>query len=337
MNTHEAMLYEKLPDSTVHCSLCSHRCRIKPDKRGICGVRENRNGALYTLVYGKLIAENIDPIEKKPLFHVYPASKSFSIATVGCNFRCEFCQNYDISQLPRESGEIAGRFTSPEMIVERALSSGSRTIAYTYTEPTIYFEYAYDISRLAHDNGIRNVFVTNGFMTGEMLETAAPYLDAANVDLKAFTDDFYRKQCGARLEPVLEAIRKMKALGIWVEITTLLIPTLNDGEDELRKIAGFISEVGIETPWHISRFYPRYHRTDIPPTDIESIHMAERIGKEAGLKYVYCGNVPGDRGETTFCAKCGETLIRRTGYTISGNKLQGSACPRCQTILDGIF
>jgi pyruvate formate lyase activating enzyme len=336
MTLHEAMLYDRKSDGQVQCYLCAHRCKIKKGKRGICGVRENCGGTLYSLVYGQLIAENVDPIEKKPLFHVYPSSKSFSIATAGCNFRCEFCQNYDISQMPRDAGEIQGRYTDPTVVVERAVRSGSQTVAYTYTEPTIYFEYAYDISNLARGKGVRNVFVTNGFMTGETLEMIAPSLDAANVDLKAFTEDFYRRWCGARLEPVLETIRKMRALNIWVEVTTLLIPTLNDSEGEIRKIAEFIAGVGTEIPWHVSRFYPRYMRTDLPPTEIEVIHKAARIGKEAGLKYVYCGNVPGDEGEKTFCAACGELLIGRVGYSVV-SKLRGSSCPRCKTVLEGIF
>ncbi|MBU2234536.1 MAG: radical SAM protein, partial [Proteobacteria bacterium] len=218
---HEALLYEKEDENDVRCGLCAHRCRIAPGARGVCGVRENREGVLFSLVYGSLIAENADPIEKKPLFHVLPGSRSFSIATPGCNFRCDFCQNHEISQMPREEGRIVGRERTPEEIVELALQSGSRSIAYTYTEPTVYFEFAYDTAGIAREKGLVNVFVTNGYMTGEMLELLAPRLDAANVDLKAFNDDFYRKRCGARLQPVLDSLRKMKELGIWVEVTTL--------------------------------------------------------------------------------------------------------------------
>jgi pyruvate formate lyase activating enzyme len=331
------MLYEKTENSRVKCNLCAHRCKIEPDKRGICGVRENRNGILYSLVYGKLIAENVDPVEKKPLFHVYPGSKSFSIATVGCNFHCTFCQNHEISQMPRESGSIMGRDISPSSIVERALNSASITISYTYTEPTIYFEFAYDIARIATEKGLKNVFVTNGFMTEEALETISPYLHAANVDLKSFSDDFYRKRCGARLEPVLESLKKMKALGIWVEVTTLLIPTLNDGDDELRQIAEFICSLGAETPWHISRFHPQYKMTTVSPTLVADIHRAAEIGKASGLKYVYSGNVPGDEGEDTKCSHCGEHLIDRYGFYIKKFALKGTSCPRCGTTLDGVF
>jgi pyruvate formate lyase activating enzyme len=333
----EAMLYEKLTDQGVRCHLCAHRCRISPAKRGICGVRENREGVLYALTYGQLIAENVDPIEKKPLFHVYPASKSFSIATAGCNFSCEFCQNHDISQLPRQGLEITGKPTAPAAIVERAIRTGSRTISYTYTEPTIYFEYAYETTCLANERGLKNVFVTNGFMTDKTLETIAPYLQAANVDLKSFRDDFYRKRCGARLAPVLESLRRMKDLGIWVEVTTLLIPGLNDGEDELHDIASFIFSLGSETPWHISRFHPRYRMSRWPATPVAAIRRAVETGRACGLKYVYSGNIPGDEGENTFCFHCGQLLIGRHGFHIEQMNLNGSACSRCGTPLEGIF
>jgi len=333
----EALLYEKLGDQKVQCHLCAHRCRINPGKRGICGVRENRKGVLCALTYGMLIAENVDPIEKKPLFHVYPASKSFSIAAAGCNFSCDFCQNYDISQFPREIQEVPGRPTNPQDILEHAVRTGARTIAYTYTEPTVYFEYAYDTARLARQKGLRNIFVTNGFMTVEALDIISPYLDAANVDLKSFRDDFYRKRCGGRLQPVLESLRKTKEKGVWVEVTTLLIPGLNDSEEELRDIAFFIVSLGVETPWHISRFYPRYKMEQWSVTSVETIHKAAQIGKSCGLKYVYSGNIPGDEGENTSCSHCGRLLIARYGYHIEQMNLRGAACPQCGTILEGLF
>ncbi|MDO9527857.1 MAG: AmmeMemoRadiSam system radical SAM enzyme [Syntrophales bacterium] len=335
--TREAMLYEKLEGGAVRCFLCGHGCKIPPTGRGICGVRENREGILYTLVYGMVIAENVDPIEKKPLFHVWPGSKSFSIATVGCNFSCTFCQNNDISQTPRETGEIMGRKVTPEEIVEKAVRTKSMTIAYTYTEPTVFFEYAYDICRIAHTRKIKNVFITNGFMTADALEKISPYLDAANVDLKSFSDDFYKTWCGARLQPVLDSIRKMKELNIWVEITTLVIPTLNDTEEELRQIAEFILSLGPETPWHISRFHPQYKMANLPLTPVETIHRAAEIGKETGLKYVYSGNVPGDVGEKTLCYNCGALLIDRYGFFINRITLRESRCPECNTPLDGIL
>lgn len=333
----EAFLYAKEEGNRVRCRLCAHRCRIDPGRRGVCGVRENHGGVLRSLVYGMILAENVDPIEKKPLFHLLPGSRSFSIASAGCNFRCAFCQNHEISQMPREEGRIVGRERTPADIVQMALRSGSQSIAYTYTEPTVYFEFAYDTAGLAREKGIRNVFVTNGYLTGEALDLLAPRLDAANVDLKAFRDDFYHSHCGARLQPVLDSLRKMKELGIWVEVTTLLIPGLNDGEDELRGLADFLVSLGAETPWHISRFHPQYRMTDTPPTPAGSIHRAEEIGRSAGLKYVYSGNMPGDSGENTRCAHCGRLLISRCGFSIDKVDLNGSACPGCGTQLDGIF
>ena len=333
----EALLYEKERGKAVRCAVCAHRCRIDAGARGVCGVRENRAGILTSLVSRTIAAAHCDPIEKKPLFHVLPGSRSYSIATAGCNFRCTFCQNHEISQMPREEGRIAGRDLAPAEIVELALRSGSKSISYTYTEPTVFFELVYETAGIAREKGLRNVLVTNGYMTGEMLRLFAPRLDAANVDLKAFSDEFYRKQCGALLQPVLASLRMMKALGIWIEVTTLLIPGLNDGEDELRDLAGFILSLGAETPWHISRFHPRYRMTNRPPTPAASIHRATGIGKSVGLKYVYSGNIPGDRGENTFCAHCGHLLIGRRGFAVDRLDLTGSNCPCCGAPLEGIF
>ncbi|MDA8125788.1 MAG: AmmeMemoRadiSam system radical SAM enzyme [Deltaproteobacteria bacterium] len=334
---HEALLYEKEAAGFVRCGLCAHRCRIAPGERGLCAVRENRDGSLVSLVYGQVIAENADPIEKKPFFHCLPGSRAFSIATAGCNFRCAFCQNHEISQLPREEGRIGGRDRSAAEIVALALHSGSQSIAYTYTEPTVYFEFALAVAKIAKAEGLKNLLVTNGYMTAAMLDLFAPHLDAANVDLKAFGDDFYHQQCGARLPPVLDNLRRMKELGIWVEVTTLLIPGLNDGERALRGIAEFIGSLGTETPWHISRFHPRYRMLETSPTPADLLHRAVKIGEAAGLKYVYCGNLPGDEGEDTFCARCGFPLIKRCGYTVGMQNLVGSACPHCGTPLEGIF
>ena len=334
----EAMFYEKLEDNLVNCNLCSHRCRrIADSKRGICGVRENRDGKLYSLVYGKAVAMSVDPIEKKPLFNFLPGSRSYSIATVGCNFRCDNCQNYDISQLPKERNIIVGPDVSPEEIVSAAKRSNCASIAYTYSEPTIFFEYTYDIAKLARKEGLKNVFVTNGYITPEALMEISPYLDAANIDLKSFSDEFYRKSCGARLQPVLDSIRLYKSLGIWIEITTLIIPTLNDSEEELRKIAGFIMEVGEDTPWHITQFHPMYKLPDLPRTPVSTLRKARQIGLEAGLRYVYEGNVPGETGENTYCHNCGKPLIRRFGYSIQENKIKNSACTYCGTKIDGLY
>jgi len=334
----EAMFYEKLEDELVNCDLCSHRCRkIADSKKGICGVRENRDGKLYSLVYGKAVARSIDPIEKKPLFNFLPGSRSYSIATVGCNFRCDNCQNYDISQMPKERGIIVGHDVSPKEIVSAAKVNNCESIAYTYTEPTIFFEYAYDTAKMAKKEGIKNVFVTNGYITSEALKKISPYLDAANIDLKSFKDNFYRKRCGARLKPVLDSIRLYKSLGIWIEITTLIIPTLNDSEEELRKIAEFISEVGEDTPWHISQFYPTYKLITLPRTPVATLRKASKIGLEAGLKYVYEGNVPGENGENTYCPNCEKLLIHRFGYQIRENKIKNSTCTFCGAKIDGLY
>ena len=334
----KAYLYQTVEGKKVRCRLCSQFCLIGPGQRGLCGVRQNDDGELHSLVYGRLIAGHVDPIEKKPLYHLQPGSRSYSIATVGCNFRCRFCQNADIAQMPADNGgRILGSSVKPAQVVEQALQEGCSSIAYTYTEPTIYFEFAYDTARIARAQGLKNVFVTNGYMSGEALEMAAPYLDAANVDLKAFSDDFYKRQCGARLEPVKQTLRLMKRLGILVEITTLVVPGLNDDPGELRELAAFIhGELGPETPWHISRFHPTYKLTDRPHTPLKTLERAYQIGREVGLHYVYLGNVPGERGDNTFCHACGELLIERLGFQIRRNRIREGACPDCGTPVYGI-
>jgi len=334
----EAYLYESLNDKKVKCNLCNHRCEIKDGRRGICGVRENREGTLETLVYGRIIARHIDPIEKKPLYHLMPSSLSYSVATVGCNFRCLFCQNADIAQMPSDhKGMIAGDPFSPQDVVAAAIKGDCKSIAYTYTEPTVYFEFAFDTAKLAHEKGIQNVFVTNGYMTAEALHMINPYLDAANVDLKAFTEDFYKTYCGAKLEHVKESLKLMKSLDIFIEVTTLLIPGLNDDKDELEKLAKFLADsLGTETPWHISRFHPTYKLTDRPPTPVETLVTAREIGIKAGLKYVYTGNVPGESGGNTFCYSCGEVLIERWGFYIKKNVIEESRCPYCNVEIHGV-
>ncbi|MEM3072733.1 MAG: AmmeMemoRadiSam system radical SAM enzyme [Candidatus Bathyarchaeia archaeon] len=333
----EAMFYHRLEGGDVKCDLCNHRCHVRSNGRGICYVRENKNGVLYTLVYGKLISRAVDPVEKKPLFHFYPGSSAYSIATVGCNFRCLNCQNYEISQMPRETKKIVGEDATPESVVEEARLYRSKSIAYTYTEPTVFYEFAYDVARLASKEGIRNVFVTNGYITEEALKEIRPYLDAANIDLKGFSDEFYRKNCGARLDLVLDTIRSYKKMGIWIELTTLLIPTLNDDEAQLKAIADFIVNLDPGIPWHISRFYPMYKLLDLPETPMKSLDSARRIGIEAGLRYVYQGNVPGSEGENTYCHRCGELLIHRYGYRILEYKIKDGQCPRCGVKIDGVW
>ncbi len=335
----EAYLYEKLEDRQVKCHLCSHRCVIKDGRRGLCSVRENQACTLQTLVYGKLIARHVDPIEKKPLFHFLPGTLSYSVATVGCNLRCRFCQNADIAQMPTDhKGRIMGNTVTAQQVVDDAATSGSRSIAYTYTEPTVFFEFAYDTAKIAHARGIRNVFVTNGYMTSEAIEMIKPYLDAANVDLKAFTDDYYKKVCGARLGHVQETLRSMKAAGIFVEVTTLIVTGLNDGPDELQQLAEFIAhDLGTDTPWHISRFHPTYKLTDRPATPVQTLTRAREIGLQAGLKYVYTGNVPGNDAENTFCPGCGEKVIERRGFQVGAMRLKDGACAHCGENIEGVW
>ncbi len=294
-------------------------------------------GTLYTLVYGNPCSWHVDPIEKKPLFHFFPGSRAFSIAAVGCNFRCLHCQNHEISQLPRDGGRIVGYEMAPDEAVRAAGKEGCVSISYTYTEPTMFFEYAFDIAKLARDAGIRNNFVTNGYIEEAPLEAIAPVLDAANIDLKAISPDFYRKVCGAKVEGVLASIRKYKALGIWVELTTLLIPGYNDGDDELKAIAAFIrDEAGVETPWHVSAFYPTYKLTDAPRTPAKTLVRARQIGLDAGLRYVYVGNIPGLDGENTYCYNCKKPVIKRYGYSITGYDVKDGSCGFCGVRIDGI-
>jgi len=334
----EAYLYDPLPEDAVGCGLCHHRCTIGEGGRGICNVRENHSGRLYTLVFDRIIARHADPIEKKPLFHFYPGTSSYSVATVGCNFRCRFCQNADIAQMPSDQGgRILGDGMSPQEIVNSAEREGCRSIAYTYTEPTVYFELAFETARIAHERGIKNVFVTNGYMTVDALEMIQPYLDAANVDLKGFSDSFYRSYCGARLDRVKETLVRMKALGIFIEVTTLLIPGLNDSPAELASLAAFLrDDLGPDVPWHISRFHPTYRLLDRPATPLETLTEARRIGMDTGLRYVYTGNVPGEEGEDTFCHSCGGLLIDRWGFTVRRNRITDGRCYRCQTPVDGV-
>jgi len=334
----EALLYVPEKDHAVQCNLCSHRCLIKDGRRGICGVRENQNGRLETLVYDKVIACHVDPIEKKPLYHFYPGTLAYSFGTVGCNFKCRFCQNADIAHMVSDyDGRITGKNISPEKIVSDAQKAGCQSIAYTYTEPTIFFELALATAKLAHAESIKNVFVSNGYMTAEALDMVSPFLDAANVDLKAFTDDFYKKMCSARLSPVLETLKKMKAEDIFVEVTTLLIPGLNDDPAELKDLTAFIAkELGDDTPWHVSRFHPTYRLTNRPPTPLETMIRARDIGLDAGLKYVYTGNVPGENSENTFCYSCGQKLIDRRGFHVAENKVTDNKCPDCGVQIHGI-
>ncbi len=333
----QAVLWEPAENKKTQCFLCAHRCLIADGKIGRCAVRKNIGGVLYSLNYDKVCSANPDPIEKKPLFHFQPGTSSFSIATMGCNFRCDFCQNWQISQAVVETGDIDGQAITPESIVNAAVRYGCKSIAYTYTEPTVFMELCADCGRLAKQHGLTNVFVSNGYQTKEAIDFAAEWLDGINVDLKAFSEDYYSRLCKAKLQPVLDTIEYVaKNTNIWIEITTLLLPEENDSDEELKRLADFIAtRAGPDVPWHISRFYPQYKHTDSVPTPPESLQRAYEIGKQAGLHYVYLGNVPGSKTESTYCYKCGKLLIERTGYRIAANHIKDSCCPDCGAKIAG--
>jgi pyruvate formate lyase activating enzyme len=335
----EALLWEGQPDGSVVCHLCAHRCRIKPGLRGICGVRENRAGRLESLSADRVVTAEVDPIEKKPFFHFLPGSTAYSLATAGCNFHCLFCQNWVISQWPRERPgcPLPGEAVAPGDIVAAARAARCASIAYTYTEPTIFFELALATCRLAAEAGLRNVFVTNGYMTPEALDLITPVLHAANVDLKSFSDRYYRKVCGATLPPVLDTVRGMRRRGIWVEVTTLLVPGHNDDDAELAALARWLAATDPDMPWHVSAFYPAYKMLDTPPTPLATLERAARIGRDAGLRYVYVGNIPGEERESTACPGCGEVVVRRVGFAVLANRLEGGRCPRCRTAVAGVW
>jgi len=358
---HEARFYETLPNGQVLCTLCPHDCRIAVNGRGACGVRYNKDGVLYTLVYDRVVSRSVEPVEKKPLFHFYPGSTAYSIATVGCNLRCSFCQNWDISQWPKEhlpkrlasKGEIEtqedicprlielekaipGEQVTPATIVETALAANATSIAYTYTEPTIFYELAYDTAVLAKENGLKNIFISNGYISEAPLRELATVLDAANIDLKFFSEKSYRHISRVRMQPILDAIRLYYELGVWVEVTTLVIPGINDSDEELKAIAEFVYSVGAEVPWHVSQFYPAHKMLDRPVTPMETLQRAGDIGRAAGLRYVYEGNVPGEKGENTYCYNCDSLLIDRYGFYVRSNRIHDGRCPDCNELIDGI-
>ena len=336
----ESELVEKLPNGALRCKACSWRCLIPEGRHGFCGPRWNRGGKLDLIVYGKPSAVQIDPVEKKPLFHFLPGEKAFSIGTYGCNFKCLYCQNWTLSQAYREGLDTSFHFDlPPQKAVSLAESYGAKIIAYTYNEPIIFYEYARDIGMLAKERGIKNVFVTSGYETEEAWKSLRKFLDAANIDLKAFSDSFYKKYTGTRLEPVLNSIKTAKRLGIWVEVTTLLIPGLNDSEEELREAAKFLKSIDREMPWHLTAFHPDYKLTDVPPTTLEKLLWARSIAVEEGLKYVYIGNVPSEY-ESTYCPNCGTLLIKRDIFKVEITKdfdVEKGACRKCGQRIKGVW
>lgn len=341
---HAAALCRPLERGFVQCTACEHWCAVAPDAAGKCGVRRNLDGALRLVVYGKAVAVHIDPIEKKPLHHFLPGSEIFSLGTVGCNLSCAWCQNWEISQHKEfdPDQEFIGEEWPPEAVVETCRRSGVDLIAFTYNEPAVFFEYAYDTARLAHAAGMRSVFVSSGFETLQAIDAIAPYLAAANVDLKAFDDSTYRDYCGARLAPVKRNIRHLvREAGVWTEVTTLIIPGLNDGDEELRAIADFLAEISPDLPWHVSGFVPHYRMHNRPRTSADTLLRAWEIGRAAGLRYVYPGNIWGDPQlagcSDTRCPDCGTTVIERSGYAVRPRWQTPGRCPGCAIQLAGVW
>jgi pyruvate formate lyase activating enzyme len=333
-----SFLSKKIDNETAQCLICSHFCKIKNENRGICGVRKNEKGDIISIFKDRVLAQSpYDPIEKKPLFHFMPGTKVFSIGTGGCNFSCKFCQNWEISQFGKEEKLLrSSKKISSGDIISFCIKEKIPSIAYTYNEPAVFLELALNMAKLAKKNEIKNVFVTNGFLSRYALNEILPFLDAANIDLKSFRNDFYKKLCGGRLEPVLDNIKFLHKNNVWIEVTTLLITDENDSEEELRDIAGFLASVSPDIPWHISRYFPKFQMKN-RQTPIKTIEKAYKIGKEAGLKYVYTGNLRFEGKEDTFCPTCSNLLIKRDGYLISENHLQNGACPNCKTKIAGRF
>jgi len=336
LSLREARHYVALGDGRVQCRLCPAVCVLGEGRRGGCGVRINLEGRLRTLVYGRPVAQHVDPIEKKPLFHFLPASKAFSIATAGCNLGCVFCQNWQISQaLPESARHLS---LTPEEAVARARAAGCTTIAYTYTEPTVFYEYMYDTARLAHEHGLRNLWITCGYINPEPLRELCQVMDAANIDLKGFSEEFYNTYCEASLQPVLDTLRIAKEEGVWVEVTNLVIPGANDDPKMIREMCQWLVEtLGPETPLHFSRFHPDYRLLDKPPTPPATLREAAAIARQEGLKHVYIGNLPTERGEDTFCPNCGSALIRRRGFQVTENVIENGRCPSCGADVAGVW
>ena len=331
----EAMYYEKLAEKKIACRLCPHECQVADLERGTCGVRENRGGVYYTLVYGQPCAVHVDPIEKKPLFHYFPGSQAYSLATAGCNFSCRFCQNWEISQ--RRPEQVRPVTLPPEDVVRQARQQDCPIIAHTYSEPVVFYEYMRACAALGREKGIPNVMISNGFIQKKPLQELCRLLGAVKIDLKAFTEDFYREQCGGRLKPVLDSLLVLRAESIWFEVVVLLIPGLNDGRQEIERMCRWIVlELGPDVPLHFSRYAPSYMIRNIPPTPPETLAMARRIAMDAGITFCYIGNLLSDAGNT-YCPSCGKLLVRRLLYSVEKTGLQGNRCKFCQAVIPGVF
>ncbi len=332
----EAKHYKKLDEGGIECVNCPRHCRITDLERGFCGVRENRGDTYYTLVYGLPCAANVDPIEKKPLFHFHPGTTAFSIATAGCNVNCKFCQNWDISQSrPEQTNNIK---LMPEQVVEVCRNYKAPTIAYTYSEPVVFYEYMYDTAKAGHEKGVNSVMITGGYIEEKPLTELMPHLDAIKVDLKAIREDYYKNIVHGELKPVLDRLVQMKNAGMWVEIVYLIVPTLNDTDAEFHDLAQWIrGNLGVETPLHFSRFFPQYLLKDLPPTPESTMQRAYDISRAEGMQFVYLGNLTAHPSESTYCPGCGEIVIGRRGFQITGYNLDGNRCKNCGRVIPGIF
>jgi len=333
---HEARYWEKLEENKVKCVLCPRECEVADVERGYCGVRENQGGIYQTLVYGALCSANLDPIEKKPLFHYMPGTGAFSIATAGCNIECKFCQNWQISQFRPE--QVSGILVTPDQLVAACKSRKCPTIAYTYSEPVIFYEYMYDVAALARKQGIGSVMISNGYIQKKPMRELCQHLTGVKIDFKAFSEKFYREMCAGKLKPVLETLVTLKEVGIWLELVILIIPTLNDSEDEIKQMSQWVMKnLGPDVPMHFTRFHPTYRVTNLPRTPVSTIEQCRKIALDAGVHYVYAGNVPMHEGENTYCHSCGEQLIRRIGFHVASNKIKDGQCPKCSTKIPGIW
>lgn len=335
----EAMFYERRDGNAVHCGLCAQQCLIADGERGKCAVRLNEGGTLSTLVYGRAAAMNLDPIEKKPLFHFQPGTSSLSIGTLGCNLRCSFCQNWTLSRGAENCDPRSERHLDlpPQTLVDHCVSRAIPSISFTYNEPTVFFEYAYDTCVRAHERGIKTVFVSNGYLSRAAIDTLAPVLDGINVDLKSFRDEFYHQNCGGRVKPVLDNLLRIRELGIWLEVITLVIPGLNDTDEELREIAAYIAGVDPDIPWHVNAFHPDYQMTERPRTPIATLRDAREIGVDSGLRYVYIGNVLDADTSATCCPQCGQVLVDRLSFRAKADGIKDGRCANCKTTIAGVW
>jgi len=332
----EAMYYEKLKDLRIECQICPRKCQIADQERGYCGVKENRAGNYYTLVHSRPCTIHADPIEKKPLFHYIPGSRALSLATAGCNMECKFCQNWQIAQFRPE--QIRSYHLPPRDVIGLAKKENCNTIAYTYSEPVVFYEYMYDIARVGSQEGIGRVMISNGYINEEPLIELCKYLSAVKIDLKAFTEKFYRETCHGELKPVKKTLQILSKIGIWYEIVVLIVPTLNDSEKEIKEMCLWIRDsLGSDVPVHFSRFHPTYKIKNLPPTPVNTLEWVRKVAMEIGLNYVYLGNIPGHPGENTYCPGCGKMLIKRVGFNILQNSLMKGRCPHCDYSISGVW